>query len=109
MNQPLTIGAITAAFMFTLVPVAAAPLGVPTVDHAATSRSIVIEASTYRRCWWQDGRRQCRMVERRPRGDARDGYGITFGQPRPEDLPTGSPAWWRRMDEEGRGGHGDTP
>jgi hypothetical protein len=71
----------------------------------AAQHERAVENVDTRRCWWREGRRYCRQVERR-----RD-YGVDFyiGRPRPEDFPTGSTAWWRAMDYEGRGGHGRTP
>jgi hypothetical protein len=65
----------------------------------------MVEKAAYRRCGWRGGRQHCRWVEGRPRAY---GYGYYYGRPRPEELPTGSTAWWRAMDYEGRGGHGRT-
>src|SRR5262245_2260863 len=65
-----------------------------------------VEKVAYRRCWWRHGARHCRWVaDRHVYGH---GDGLYLGRPSPEEFPTGSNAWWRAMDYEGRGGHGRT-
>jgi hypothetical protein len=86
----------------------AAPVGVATGANAAEHASAV-EKVARRRCWWQDGERHCTRARYRPRAYDDGYYGWTYGRPRPEDYPTGSTAWWRAMDYEGRGGHGRLP
>lgn len=64
-------------------------------------------------CWWRNGVRRCNGARAyrhaRPYyGSRYYGYGapyVTYGTPRPEDLPFGSTEWWRAMDREGRGGY----
>jgi hypothetical protein len=73
------------------------------VRVAANEASIVDKVAS--RCWWRGGRRYCARWRGPPRVY---GYGYYYGRPRPEAFPTGSSAWWRAMDYEGRGGHGRT-
>ena len=66
------------------------------------------------RCWWSNGVRQCAPSRRggtRVYGSRNDGGsyrndGGYDGYALPEDLPTGSTAWWRSMDYYDRGGFG---
>lgn len=76
----------------------AAPLANSALPKASGNNSIV-EKVARRECWWRDGVRHC---ARRP---INLGYvDLYIGRPRPEAFPTGSAAWWRAMDYEGRGG-----
>lgn len=81
----------------TTVPVSAAPTGMAQMK-GTVQQAAVVDRIAYR-CWWRDGERLC--VRRAPRG-----YGYDYGRPRPEEFSTGSTAWWRAMDYEGRGGQG---
>jgi hypothetical protein len=75
--------------------------------------SAVEKAAT--RCWWSNGVRRCTSRRGSTRvygyrssdggyrsygGGGSDAYAL------PEDLPTGSTAWWRSMDYYDRGGFG---
>jgi hypothetical protein len=66
-----------------------------------------------RRCWWSNGVRRCtsrrsgaRVYGYRSEGDGYQNYGGADGYALPEELPTGSTAWWRSMDYYDRGGFG---
>jgi len=99
------VGAATAAMCSTAsLAASAAPASNSGYVGSAAQHETVVEKAAHRRCWWREGRRYCRLVERRD-------YGVDLyvGRPRPEAFPTGSTAWWRAMDYEGRGGHGRTP
>lgn len=80
----------------TTVPGSAAPAGMAQMKSTVQQASVVDQVAY--RCWWRDGERFC--VRRATRG-----YGYDYGRARPEELSTGSTAWWRAMDHEGRGGH----
>lgn len=86
----------------------AAPLGNAGEIRATVQETSAVQTIAARRCWWRNGERHCsRARHARPRE-----YGYYYpyyGRPRPEEFRTGSTAWWRSMDEEGRGGHGRTP
>jgi len=82
----------------TTASVNAAPASSTALMKRTVQQASVVDQVAYR-CWWQDGERFC--GRRGPRG-----YGYDYGRPRPEAFPTGSTAWWRAMDYEGRGGHG---
>lgn len=95
------------AVMLCAAPVAAqaAPLGDLTRPPALGTSAVEKVAS--RRCWWRNGERHCsraRYGQPRVYGSYQD-Y-PAYGRTRPEDLPTGSTAWWRAMDYERRGGFG---
>jgi hypothetical protein len=83
----------------------AAPLGDVGEITAAARETSALQKIASRRCWWRNGERHCsRARDGRPRV-----YGTyqdypAYGRVRPEDLPTGSTAWWRSMDYERRGG-----
>lgn len=81
----------------------AAPVGNAAGMRTATPAASVVEKAAYRNCRWRNGARHCHR-----RGDGPRVYGYSYGRPRPEAFPTGSAAWWRAMDYEGRGGHGRT-
>jgi hypothetical protein len=86
------------------IAVQAAPLGDLTRPTALETSALEKVAS--RRCWWRNGERHCRQARhRQPRAYSNQDY-PAYGRPRPEDLPTGSSAWWRAMDYERRGGFG---
>lgn len=112
MRKYWMLGTATAALLCGIPAVASAgPFSnAPGVRLSEPGASAVEKAA--RRCWWRDGQRYCGRVGRgsRVRGYGYGyGYGYYYGKPRPEELPTGSTAWWRAMDEEGRGGHGRRP
>ena len=99
----------TASALLTIAPLAAqaAPLGNAGEIRAAVQETSAVEPVAARRCWWRNGERHCsRARHARPR---EYGYYPYYGRPRPEEFRTGTTAWWRAMDEEGRGGHGRTP
>ena len=82
----------------------AAPASAASDMRSAVQQTSQVEKAAYRRCRWRNGVRRCAWVQTDP--DAyEDGY-YYYGRPRPEAYPTGSTAWWRAMDYEGRGGHG---
>ena len=98
-------GAASTLLGIASVAAQAAPLGHAGDVRTAAHETSAVETVAARRCWWRNGERHCsRARARRPQE-----YGYYYGRPRPEDFPTGSTAWWRAMDEEGRGGHGRTP
>lgn len=100
MQRYWLMGAASAAFLCgASLSVSAAPAGGATAMRSTLQQSSVVEKAADRRCWWRDGVRHC------SRRGARV-YGYYYGRPRPEAFPTGSTAWWRAMDLEGRGGHG---
>jgi hypothetical protein len=93
----ITAGTASLALLIAapIVASAAPAAGATTAMKAALPQTSAVESVANRRCWWQDGVRRCsRAVE------------FEYGRPRPEVFPTGSTAWWRAMDYEGRGGHG---
>ena len=97
MRRYWMIAAATAALLGgTTVPGSAAPAGMAQMKSTVQQASVVDQIAY--RCWWQDGERLCSRRSTR-------GYGYDYGRPRPEELSTGSTAWWRAMDSEGRGGH----
>ena len=103
-------GAGAAMFCAASIPAQAAPLGDIGEIRAATRQTSVVETIANRRCWWKNGERHCsRARYGRPRvyGNYQDYSG--YGRARPEDLPTGSSAWWRAMDHERRGGFAGDP
>ena len=106
MRKEWLVAAASAAAlsMFTAAG-AAAPAGSATLMRTDAATSIAEKVA--RRCWWRNGERRCATVGRRARRD-RD-YGVYYGRARPEEFRTGSTPWWRAMDEEGRGGHGNLP
>ena len=108
MRKQWIVGAASATLFGALAVAAnAAPasnaVGVP----LSMERASVVEQAA-RRCWWRNGRRRCGEVSRRSRGNS-GGYGVNYGRARPEEFRAGSTSWWRAMDEEGRGGHGNLP
>ena len=85
------------------VAASAAPASNAADIRSANQQISAVEKAADRRCWWRNGVRRCAWNRSRPRVY---GYGYYYGRPRPEAFPTGSTAWWRAMDYEGRGGHG---
>ncbi len=65
-----------------------------------------------RRCWWRNGERRCASLRSGTRVYGYRNYGDGYrynggdGYAYPEELPTGSTAWWRSMDFYDRGGFG---
>jgi hypothetical protein len=98
----------TASALLSIATIAAAhaaPLGSAGEIRAAVQETSAVEKIAARRCWWRNGERHCSRARHvRPRE-----YYPYYGRPRPEEFRTGSTAWWRAMDEEGRGGHGRNP
>jgi hypothetical protein len=76
----------------------AAGLRTPYQDTSAVEKAA-------RRCWWRNGVRRC-TSRRGARVYGYRRYRSYDGYARPEDLPTGSTAWWRSMDYYDRGGFG---
>jgi hypothetical protein len=66
---------------------------------SATQTSSLVEKAA--RCRKRNGRRDCAPVAQADRGY---GYGLSYGQPRAEEVPFGTSAWWHAMDHESRGG-----
>ena len=98
MRMMLLSGAAIAV-LFSM-PAQAAPLANAT-DAFASKANTNVEQVASRRCWWEDGERYCRWV-----GRGVYGYrSYDSGTRRPESFRTGSSAWWRAMDRDGRGGH----
>lgn len=84
------------------LPASAAPASNIAGMMASTPEdSAGVTKAAYRSCWWHHGVRHCGWRRGEP-------YGYYYGRPRAEEFPTGSSAWWRAMDYEGRGGHGRT-
>ena len=76
----------------------AAPASTVANMQSAAQQMSPVDNVDYRRCRRVNGVKRCRWVET-------DDYEFYVGRPRPEAFPTGSTAWWRAMDYEGRGGH----
>jgi hypothetical protein len=78
----------------------AAPVGITTGAATGVQPASVVD-KVARRCWWEGGRRYCsRRIT-----VYRDRYvDFNIGTRRPEELRTGSSAWWQAMDFEDRGG-----
>jgi len=75
----------------------------------ARSASIVERAAARRQCRRVNGVLRCRSAAARPQVRATEpgqGYGYSYGTPRPEFYPTGTSAWWQAMEREGRTGNG---
>jgi hypothetical protein len=99
--------------------VEAAPAPAADAMRSALGEAVVLQKAAYR-CWWRGGVRRCSWSGARVYGyytspgvygyyRRPSSYGYLYGRPRPEFYPTGSTAWWRAMDYEGRGGHGRGP
>ena len=96
-------GAGTVMLCAGAVAAQAAPFANAEIQADARETSAVNQI--VRRCVWRNGERYCaRARSAQPRV-----YGYYYGRPQPEEFRTGSQAWWRAMDEEGRGGHGERP
>jgi hypothetical protein len=93
---------------FASVAAQAAPVSsVRVVTDGVSRYGALIEKAASRRCWKKGGKTECAPARRAAPQD--EGYGLRYGQPRPEDLRFGSAEWWRAMDRERRGGFaGDT-
>ena len=103
MRNQWIIGAVSAVALATLSAAAsAAPLSNAAGSLTSARNGSAVEQVAYRRCWRENGYRRCARV----RGYGYGGYGYTYGQPRPEELRTGSKRWWDAMDFEDRGGRG---
>lgn len=100
-------GASFAVFCFAAAGAQAAPWASSGDMRSAAPETPLVEKVAARRCWWRHGERHCTYRRARPRVYGYRYYG--YGRPHPEAFPTGSTAWWRAMDYEGRGGHGRTP
>jgi hypothetical protein len=86
-----------------LCTAAGAATAAPATNLAGALEGRSAVEKTARRCWWDDGVRYCTSR----RGARVYGYRYSDdyrGYPRPEELPTGSAAWWRSMDYYDRGG-----
>ena len=90
--RSLVVGA-WAALALSLLPAAAfaAPLPPVAAGLAAEARANSSVERVVFQCVWVRGVRRCRWVQ---------------GVPRPEAYPTGSPEWWRAMQDWGRTGGG---
>ena len=102
------IGATGAVLLGTAsTGVTAAPIGNTSAAHDRTASAV---EQVVRRCWWNNGVRRCTSSRRGARVygyRSYNGYGYRYGgNPRPEELRTGSTAWWRSMDFYDRGGFG---
>jgi hypothetical protein len=81
---------------------AAALDGARTLPHGAAA--IILQAAD-RPCTSRQGGRHCRNATPRRTPEAiQSGYGYAYGTPKAEFYPTGSSAWWRAMEREGRTG-----
>lgn len=101
------IGATSAALLGgASVAASAAPASNAAGLKSTHQPSSAVEQVADRRCWWRNGVRRCSSYRSRPRVY---GYRYYGGHVRPEDLPTGSTAWWRSMDFYDRGGFGGRP
>jgi hypothetical protein len=105
------VGAVGAALLGAASVASAAPASNAAGVRTHQDTSAVEKAA--RRCWWSNGVRRC--TSRRGgtrvygyRNYSGDGYGYYGGDgyAYPEELPTGSTAWWRSMDFYDRGGFG---
>ena len=98
------IGAASAALLGgASVAASAAPASNAAGLKSTPQPNSAVEQIADRRCWWRNGVRRCGAY----RSGARVyGYRYYGGHARPEDLRTGSTAWWRSMDFYDRGGFG---
>lgn len=71
-------------------PLAPAPLAAEGRTNAELHQVLLV-----RRCWTRRGVAHCRWIDRRV---------MPYKWYDPNRYPTGSTAWWRAMDREGRGG-----
>ena len=94
------VGAAGAALMCA-VDASAANATPMTIARPISTEKVVRLVGKAARCWRRNGRRYCERVRQTDRGY---GYGLSYGQPRPEELPYGTAEWWRAMDHEDRGG-----
>lgn len=84
--------------MATLLPLSAAsaaPLAPAPLSARAHTGQDLHQVLLVRRCWTRRGVAHCRWV---------DGRVLPYKWYDPNRYPTGSSAWWRAMDREGRGG-----
>ena len=70
--------------------------------HAASTVKNIANS----RCVRKNGQHVCRPAQRKNRQVRGASEYPQYGKQRPEDLPTGSSAWWKAMDDERRGGFG---
>jgi hypothetical protein len=98
-----TMGAASIAFLgVASIAATAAPATSGSHLRAMAQQNSVVDQVAYRQCCWRKGVKRCGWVDE----PGVERYGYYYGRPRPEAFPTGSTAWWRAMDSEGRGGHG---
>lgn len=76
-----------------------------TAPSGAALRSAAAEATNvtsvaYRRCWWRNGARHCRLVGPSYRGYRSSDYYVQDAS----KLPFGSQRWWRVKEREGSAG-----
>jgi len=88
----LWMPALAGAVLLALQPVAAGATSVTGVaDLAAAARTGALVEKAVFHCVVVNGVRRCRWIQ---------------GPPRPEWYATGSPEWWRAMEDWGRAGAG---
>lgn len=107
--KTLRVG-VAGAALFVMLPAAAyaAPVGSVAAALASEAPSQALNRVASRHCWLRDGVRRCGWRAARPRPYGYY-YGPDFeypyGNPRAEAYPTGTAAWWRAMEREGRTGN----
>ena len=86
------VAGVAAGLALSLLPVAAmaAPVSPAVSGLAADARAGSFVERVVFQCVWVRGVRRCRWVQ---------------GVPRPESYRTGSPDWWRAMEDWGRSGN----
>ena len=108
MNMRVAMGLLCGgAALVTLAPgtLYAAPVGRALSSLAVEARTASpVEQAAHRRCYRRNGVRVCRGAQRTYGYRAEPSLGFTYGNPRPESLPTGSTAWWEAMERWGRTG-----
>lgn len=106
MDAKLWTTALGVVLATTFIPLQASALGGVRVPQVSGAR-LPVHMVADRRCTPRRGGRPCRNVEPRRTPEAnQNGYGYSYGAPRPEFYPIGSSAWWQAMEREGRTGQG---
>jgi hypothetical protein len=107
--KALRVGAAGAA-LFVMLPgtTYAAPVGAVAGALLSEAPSQALDrVASSRQCWRHDGVRRCGWRAERPRAYGYYGpdFEYPYGNPRAEAYPTGTAAWWRAMEREGRTGN----
>lgn len=91
----LSLGLCLAATAVPLSEARAASIAPPPLAATGHTQLELERVFLVRRCWTRRGVAHCRWV---------DGRVMPYKWYDPNRYPTGSTAWWRAMDREGRGG-----